>query len=320
MNTFLAFAISILSVAGTRGDYGGGSTGVHENVIVLPASLSKAHPWAGFGNHYAEFVPKFFKPPRWLPGYDPTYSASWVPFAPKPRSQSYNSRGDAFMYASNGFINIDSSIPQGFGPPKDTSISSGIFGGQRHQYNPRRQSSSNQESFINFSDQTRNFQSQSPIYNQQFHVNNRRQHFPSTQVPHYPSSFSPSFDPLNHNVLSNPLQLQVLERDTKPSTESSPLHSHIREVKPPSRTNNIVGLRHLASTLHVGSRQPGAAPPEALGIIYNHSESKDVNQPQSPRSTSTFQQSLGAPSSFGHPRVPGQSYESVVSSFYTHSQ
>lgn len=110
-------------LATVAADYSSNSGGGHHNnVIILPAGLSKAHPWVGVGNYGPQYIPKPFIAPRWLPHYDPTYTASWVPFAPEPRHRIHG--GSHNSHGSTG-----SNIPSGFGHPKGGSIVSG-YGGQ----------------------------------------------------------------------------------------------------------------------------------------------------------------------------------------------
>lgn len=110
MIIFQLLIVVAVVVAVVSADYGGGHP-AQQNVIVLPAGLSKAHHWIGVGDHDPIFVPKFFKAPRWIPDLDPTYTASWVPFAPEPRHQT-----DSYESSDSNII------PQGFGHPKGSSI------------------------------------------------------------------------------------------------------------------------------------------------------------------------------------------------------
>ncbi|XP_018021909.1 uncharacterized protein LOC108678079 isoform X2 [Hyalella azteca] len=310
MNTPLAVAISIVFAAAVHADYGGGGHDSHHNVIVMPASMSKAYPWVGFGDHYAGIIPKFFKAPRWLPYHDPTYTASWVPFAPQPRSKtySYNSRSDDLIYADNGFINLDSIVPKGFGPPKGSSVTSGFAGGQEDHY-LRRNSFDNQESFAYYPEYTANHRRQfTPFVTSVTQSSNRQNSRFNNLLPLSTSQFLPS-----HNVLRDPIELQLLDRNSDQLTDSLPRFPVLEAAASLPKTRQSVFWGNLQPTLHVGSRQPGAASPQVLGIDYSKPKSDDIVGLKNPQLT-TSQDS-------GRTSVPQhvQSFESVVSASYKHS-
>ena len=98
-----------LGAATIFGDYKGGSS-FRPSYLLRSAGASKQHIWIGPGRHMPINVPKPLFISKWIPNIDPTYKASWVPSLPasyKPRIPSHNK---------------GSSIPHGFGPPKQSSI------------------------------------------------------------------------------------------------------------------------------------------------------------------------------------------------------
>lgn len=276
--------VSILLVTLVSADYGRGGSKHRQNVMILPAGYSKAHRWVGVGKHGPRYIPKPFIAPRWIPHFDSTYTASWVPHAPKSR---INNRAPSYwsFARSGGGGGFKSSIPQGFGPPKGNTVvgtSSDGYGGGHHQANHH--AHGNHHHHNDGYSRSDSHQSSDPVVS----VNNQR-------APERPiinraqevlNSYSdPSFNSLARVPISTPL----------------PRASHS-------------GRGRLQSTLHVGSPYPGAASPTTLGINYNSPKSDDViNMP-------SFQSNLIHKIAYGNIPISSNSIagEGFVSSSYAH--